>query len=162
MRILYGIYEKLLLLSVILAASLVFFMTVTVSADVILRNLNWGNLPWVVEVSEFILFLATFLAAPWVMHLDAHTRVDVAIQLLPPKGRQVVGVAGDVLVLAVCLFLLIYGIRTDWEAFRLHGMIYKQLVVPEWWLLAVIPFSGLLLTVEFILRLLHRMGWDPY
>lgn len=162
MRILYGIYEKLLVLSLILAACMVFFMTVTVSADVILRNLNWGNLPWVVEVSEFILFLATFLAAPWVMHQDGHTRVDLVIQLLPSKRRELVRTVGDVLVLGVCIFLLFYGVRTDWEAFRLKGMIYKQLVVPEWWLLAAIPFCGLLLTVEFIFRMLRRMGWDPY
>lgn len=160
MRTIYRIYEKLLALSLILAGCMVFFMTVGVSADVILRNLKWGNLPWIVEVSEYILFLATFLAAPWVMHQEGHTRVDVAIQLLPPRARGVVEVAGDALVLAISIFLLLYGMRTDWEAFRLNGMIYKQLVVPEWWLLGVIPFCGLLLTTEFIMRMLRRMGWN--
>ncbi len=161
MRMLYRIYEKLLVVSAVVAASMVFFMTVTVSADVFLRNLQWGTLPWVVEVSEYILFLATFLAAPWVLHKEGHTRVDVAIQLLPPKVAEPIKLAGDVLVLAVCIFLLYYGARTDWEAFRLNGVIYKQLAVPEWWLLAVIPYCGLLLTGELIFRFLCRVGWDP-
>lgn len=161
MRMLHRIYEKLLVLSLILAALMIAFMAITVSADVILRNLEWGNLPWVVEISEYILFLATFLAAPWVMHQDGHTRVDVVIQLLPRKAAEAVMVAGDILVLAVCIFLLFYGLRTDWEAYRLNGIICKQLSVPEWWLLAAIPFCGLLLTGEFILRLLSRMGWAP-
>ncbi len=161
MRTINRIYEKLLVVGLIVSASMVAFMAVAVSADVILRNLRWGNLPWVVEVSEYILFVSTFLAAPWVMNREGHTRVDVVIRLLPEKASRVVLAAGDVLVLAVCLFLLFYGIRTDWEAFRLNGTIYKQLVIPEWWLLSVIPVCGFLLTVEFVLRMLRRMGLDP-
>ena len=157
----YALYEKLLTAGIILSGILIFFMTATVSADVILRNLNWTNLPWVVEVSEYILFIATFLAAPWVMHKDGHTRVDLVIRMLPLRAGRFTRTAADCVALAVCLFLLYYGARTAVEALRLNTQIFKQLVVPEWWLYSVIPVTGLLLATEFFMRILGRFGWGP-
>jgi len=157
----YILYEKILTAGLILSGLLIFFMTVTVSADVILRNLNWTNLPWVVEVSEYILFIATFLAAPWVMHKDGHTRVDLVIRMLPLRAGTITRTIADCVALAVCLFLLYYGARTAIEALRLNTQIFKQLVVPEWWLYSVIPVTGLLLATEFLIRILGRFGRGP-
>lgn len=157
----YALYEKLLTAGLILSGILIFFMTVTVSADVIFRNLKWTNLPWVVEVSEYILFIATFLAAPWVMHKDGHTRVDLVIRMLPVPAGKVTRTIADCVALAVCLFLLYYGGRTAIEAFLLNTQIFKQLVIPEWWLYSVIPVSGTLLAIEFLIRILGRLGRGP-
>jgi TRAP-type C4-dicarboxylate transport system permease small subunit len=157
----YVLYEKLLTVGLILSGILIFFMTVTVSADVILRNLNWTNLPWVVEVSEYILFIATFLAAPWVMHKDGHTRVDLLTRMLPVRAGTVTRTIADCVALSVCLFLLYYGARVALEAFRLNTQIFKQLVVPEWWLYSVIPVTGILLTTEFLIRIMGRFGRGP-
>lgn len=161
MNKIYTVYEKLLTAGLILSALLIFFITVTVSADVILRNLNWANLPWVVEISEYFLFIATFLAAPWVMHKDGHTRVDLVIRMLPLRAGTITRTIADCVACAVCLFLLYYGGRTAIEAFRLNTQIFKQLVVPEWWLYSVIPVTGILLTTEFLMRILGRFGWGP-
>ena len=58
-------------------------IALTVTLDVGLRNLGWGNLPWLIEVAEYTLFVSTFLAAPWVLSLGAHVRVDVLVSALP-------------------------------------------------------------------------------
>jgi len=161
MKKIYTLYEGLLTAGLILSGLLIFFMTVTVSADVILRNLKWANLPWVVEISEYILFIATFLAAPWVMHKDGHTRVDLLIRMLPLSAGTITRTIADGVALAVCLFLLYYGARTALEALRLNSQIFKQLVIPEWWLYAIIPVTGTLLTIEFLIRILGRFGQGP-
>ena len=161
MQKIYEWYERVLSVGLIIACLAIFLMAVGVSSDVILRNLKLANLPWVVEISEYILYLATFLAAPWVMHKDGHTRVDLVIRLLPSRAALATNVIADCIALSICLFLLYYGARTALEAIQLNSLIIKQLIVPEWWLLAIIPISGLLLTTEFLFRILRRTGWKP-
>lgn len=161
MKKIYAWYEKALTAGLIVGCLAIFLMAVGVSADVILRNLELANLPWVVEISEYILYLATFLAAPWVMHKNGHTRVDLVIRLLPSRTGKFTQAVADGMALFICLFLLYYGARTTIEALRLKSLIIKQLIVPEWWLFAIIPVSGLLLTLEFVYRIFRRFGWDP-
>ena len=158
---LYAYYEKVLTAGLIIGCLAIFFMVAAVSSDIILRNLRLANLPWVVELSEYSLCLATFLAAPWVMHRDGHTRVDLVIRLLPARAERIANIFADCITLVICLFLLYYGGRTAIEALRLNSLIIKQLVFPEWWLFAVIPVSGLLLSTEFLIRILRQFGWDP-
>ena len=161
MQKLYAWYEKVLTVGLIIGCLAIFLMAVAVSSDVILRNLKLANLPWVVEISEYFLYLATFLAAPWVMHQDGHTRVDLGVRLLPSMAGRATTAIADFIALLICLFLLYYGARTAIEAIRLNSLIIKQLIVPEWWLFAVIPVTGLLLTIEFLCRILSRFGWEP-
>ena len=161
MKKIYAWYEKALTAGLIIGCLAIFLMAAGVSADVILRNLELANLPWVVEISEYILYLATFLAAPWVMHKNGHTRVDLVIRLLPSRAGKITQAVADGIALFICLFLLYYGARTALEALQLKSLIIKQLIVPEWWLFMIIPISGLLLTMEFLYRIFHRFGWDP-
>jgi len=161
MKKIYAWYEKVLSAGLIIGCLAIFLMAVGVSSDVILRNLELANLPWVVEISEYILFLATFLAAPWVMHKNGHTRVDLVVRLLPSRAAKITQAVADGLALFICLFLLYYGARTALEAMRLKSLIIKQLIVPEWWLFTIIPVTGLLLTMEFAYRIFRRFGWDP-
>ncbi|HEJ83033.1 MAG TPA: TRAP transporter small permease [Desulfobacteraceae bacterium] len=149
-----SLYEKTIFLGMAVACVMILFMAATVSMDVFSRNLGFGSLPWVVEVSEYLLFLTTFLAAPWVLSVGGHVRVDLVIDNLPRKAEPVVQAVADTIGLAVCLFLLYYGTRTALEALRLKTMIFKQLTIPEWWLFCFIPINGLLLTVGFLFRVL--------
>jgi TRAP-type C4-dicarboxylate transport system permease small subunit len=150
-----SLYEKALYLGMVLAGFTISFMAITISADVLLRNLTLLSLPWVVEVSEYILFIATFLAAPWVLHLEGHVRVDLVVRCLQPKPKMIVQAIADFISLTVCLFLLYYGAKSAWEAWVLKTIIFKQLVIPEWWLLSFIPVTGLFLTAELLCRFSH-------
>ena len=76
-------YERLLLAGAWAAALLIGAMALLIAGDVGLRTAGWGSLPWSVEVAEYILFGATFLAAPWVLREGGHVRVDVLVRLLP-------------------------------------------------------------------------------
>ena len=150
------LYEKALWLGMVIASSTILFIAVTIAMDVILRNLTFLSLPWVVEVAEYILFISTFLAAPWVLHIGAHVRVDFVVRYLPPKPCIIVNAIADFIGLTVCLFLLYYGAKTALEALAIKSLIFKQLVIPEWWLLSFIPVTGLFLTIEFLFRFSHH------
>ena len=62
-----------------LAAVLVLIMTVTIGADVALRNAGAGGLAWSTEVSEYILYLITLMSAPWLLRRGQHIRVDIIL-----------------------------------------------------------------------------------
>ena len=77
----------------------------------------------------------------------------VVTRLLPTRWAGVAEVVAGVIGLGVSLFLVVFGTLAAWDAFRLDALIFKQLVVPEWWLLAVTPLAGLLLVVESALHI---------
>lgn len=128
-------------------------MAVLVTADVTMRSLGWGNLPWLLEVTEYALYAVTFLAAPWVLSLNAHVRVDILVTKLAPAVARAVEIAMNAIGLAASVVLVYYGWLATVDAWSLGSRIFKQLIVPEWWLLWIMPCAGVLLAVEFALRI---------
>jgi len=146
-------YARLLEGCGLLAGAAIGLLALLISADIFGRNLGLFNFPWLLEVSEYCLYVATFLAAPWVLRLGAHVRVDVLIEALPARAAAWLERLADTIGLAVSAVLLWYGWLAAYDAFRLGSRIAKELIIPEWWLLCVIPLSALLLVIEFALRL---------
>jgi len=128
-------------------------LAVLITIDVTIRNLGVGNFPWLLEVSEYVLFASTFLAAPWVLRENAHVRVDLLLTALPrTAGRLLAGLA-DVLGLLISAVLTWYALRVTADALERGDLIFKELVVPEWPFFVVVVVSGALLIAEFSLRL---------
>jgi len=127
--------------------------TALIALDVALRNLAGTGFPWLIDAIEYGLFAGTFLAAPWVLREGAHVRVDIVVTTLPPRGAALLETLADLVGLAVCLVLLWYGVKVTLTAQSLGSMVLKSIIFPEWWALAVVPVSSLLLAVEFVLRL---------
>jgi TRAP-type C4-dicarboxylate transport system permease small subunit len=151
-------YMRLLEGCGLLAGLTIGALAVLISVDIVGRNLGLFNFPWLLEVSEYCLYGSTFIAAPWVLHLGAHVRVDVLVEALPRAAARGLEVVVDCIGGAVSLVLGYYGLRATADAFRLGSRVAKELTVPEWWLLVIIPLSAALLAVEFgrrIVRAVH-------
>jgi TRAP-type transport system small permease protein len=133
-------------------------LALLITLDVVRRALGHGSIGWLLEVSEYTLFVATFAAAPWVLRKGAHVRVDLLLAAVPVAVARVLELVTDGIGLAVSLLLLVYGARAALDAFSMGRLIFKELVIPEWWLLAVIPVSALLLAIEFVLRIRRTLG----
>lgn len=148
-------YAALLTGCGLLAGAAFAVIAVLVTLNVALRNLGITNFPWLLEVSEYVLYVGTFLAAPWVLRLGAHVRVDLLLGMLPGTGARLVNGAADLCGLVFCLVLARHGWNVTADAFTRGDMMFKELVIPEWPLLAVIPLSALLLAIEFARRMLR-------
>jgi len=129
-------------------------ITVLVCWDVIARNLGRGNLPWILELTEYALPLATLMAAPWLMWRGQHVRLDVLEMVLSERARarleRVAAAAG----LAVSAVLCWYGVVALLDSKRSGAVMLKALVFPEWWLYAPVPIGFALLVLECGRRLL--------
>jgi TRAP-type C4-dicarboxylate transport system permease small subunit len=150
------IFGKLFDALAVTAALILLAMVVTVTADIVLRNTMRTGIVWANEVSEYSLYLMTLLTAPWLLRRGQHVRIDLVIGAVPARVASLMEAASDVLGIFVCLVFVRYGIVMTLESFRLGAITIKNLVFPEWWLLAPLPFFFLLLAIEFLFRL-HRV-----
>lgn len=131
-------------------------MALATTFDVLRRSAGGGTVRGLVELVEYALFAATFLAAPWLLRHDGHVRVDFAVRALPGRAAAAVRLAADAVGLAVSLTLLVYAARVAYRSWASGGIVLKTLVFAEWWLYAVIVVSAFLLVLEFARRLVGR------
>ena len=138
------------------AALLLGALALLVTVDVVARNLGWGTLPWILEVSEYCLPLATFLVAPWLLARGEHVRVDVLVTLLPRRLARALERAADAAGFVVSAVFVVYGIKAISSSAQQGSLVMKSIVFPEWWLFAPVPVSFAFLAVEFLRRLFTR------
>jgi TRAP-type C4-dicarboxylate transport system permease small subunit len=136
-----------------LAALALGAMALLVTADVLIRNLTSGALPWVLEVSEYTLPFATFLAAPWILYRNQHVRLDVLLTALPAHAARWLERVVDTMGLAISLLLLWYGFAALADSFRQDSLVIKAMTFSEWWLFVPFVFCFALLSIEFVRRL---------
>ncbi|MDT3669453.1 MAG: TRAP transporter small permease [Aromatoleum sp.] len=134
------------------AAALFGAMALLVCADVLMRNLGLGSIAWSVEATEYILMIATFVAAPWLLYLGDHIRVDVVVRALSAPARRFVGLASDLACFVVCAVLAWQSVAVTLDTAEQGSLVFKVLVFPEWWLNLPMAFSCALLAVEFARR----------
>jgi TRAP-type C4-dicarboxylate transport system permease small subunit len=136
------------------AGVVVGLMVLLVCWDVAARNIGIASLPWIVEITELALPLATLLAAPWLLHRNEHVRLDVLHNALSAKALQRLERASAALGLAVCLAVVWYTLKVIADTRAIGAMVMKSLVFPEWWLFVPLPASFGLMALEFARRLI--------
>jgi TRAP-type C4-dicarboxylate transport system permease small subunit len=122
--------------------------------DVLGRNLTGQTtVRGLGDLVEYALFVATFLAAPWLLRQNGHVQVDFLVTALPARLGNALRRLADAVGLVVCLVLLVYAVRVTWRSWASGNIVLKTVVFPEWWLYAVIVVSMFLLVLEFMRRL---------
>lgn len=147
-------YGSLLHACAVAAALLLGSMAVLVTADVLVRNLGAATLPWVLDVSEYSLPLATFLVAPWLLHRSEHVRLDAVVTALPSALARRLDRLADAIGLGVSLVFVVYGTKAILSSAQQGSMVIKAIVFPEWWLYAPVPACFGLLAIEFVRRMM--------
>lgn len=153
-------YGKLLDGLAFLACILTALMVVVVCADVAARAARWGNLPWSPEVAEYTLYLATFLAAPWLLREGQHIRMDMLLRALPSKAAWCVELAMDVVGVVISSVMAAACLRSVLASAHQGSLVIKILIIPEWWVLLPAAVLFMILAIEFLFRL-RRLWLGP-
>ncbi|MDP3084111.1 MAG: TRAP transporter small permease [Rubrivivax sp.] len=141
-----------------LAAAVVGVVTLLVCVDVVGRNLGWGSLPWILEITEYALPVLTLAAAPWLMWRNQHVRLDLLGMVLGPVGQRRADRISAAVGLAVSLAFVWYGIAALLDSRQAGSLVLKTLMFPEWWLFVPVPIGFALLGLECARRMLWPSG----
>jgi len=148
-------YHRLMQACGVAAATILGAVVALVCYDVLARNLGGGSLSWIVEVTEYALPLATFLAAPWLMYRNEHIRLDVLSATLSPARMAIVDRVAAGFGLAASVVITWYGVAVILDSRGAGALVIKSLVFPEWWLFVPVPVCFGLLAVECLRRLVR-------
>ena len=108
-----------------------------------MRNVGFGTLAWVNEVSEYSLPVATLLTAPWLLHRNAAcSRRCAAAHGAEGTVASARAARCDLIGLAICaVFVVVQRPADHGLASRIGAMMVKTLAIPEWWLYAPLPVA---------------------
>ncbi|MGQ0682421.1 MAG: TRAP transporter small permease [Bradyrhizobium sp.] len=150
---LVGAYDSLISSLGALVALGLLLMPLLIAVDVLLRATNIGSIKWSVDICEYILFISTYLGAPWLLRLGLHVRVDIVVQSLPKRFARRFEQFLDLSGVIVCCIMTYYGGLAAIDAYRLGLKQYKSITVADWPFHVVFTFSMALLVLEFVRRL---------
>lgn len=134
------------------AASLFGAIGALVAVDVLLRNLGLNLIPASAELAEYGLMTGTFVAAPWLLHQNAHIRIDLIVNVFPKTWAWACSLACDLLAGAVCCMLAWEVLQVARDTAEQESMVFKMLMFPEWWLGMPLLFGAVLMAMEFARR----------
>ena len=131
---------------------LLIFSWGSVCAEVVCRYFLKQPLIWVVEVTEYVMVHMTFVGSAWLLRREGHVAVDVVTSRLGSKTRTFLLIITSLI--ATCMFLILtwYAAIATWGAYRDHLVVPKQLSMPKFLVMLVIPFGCLMLAGQFMKR----------
>ena len=135
-----------------LAAILLIFITLSVTAGVVMRYLLERPIIWVVEISQYSLLFIAFLGAAWVLKRERHVKMDLLIEHLGPRNKNILNIITSTLAAITCLVVTWYSLLSTVTYFQLDYFTPTILEVRQWILLAIIPVGSFLLFIQFIRR----------
>jgi C4-dicarboxylate transporter, DctQ subunit len=134
------------------AAIMIVFMMLSICYSVLVRFI-WGtSVPWIVEISSYLMLYITFLCMAWLQSRDGHVRIDLFTSKLGTRARAALDVFTSLGGAVIGFILAWKGALVTLDYFRRDVTVIGILDTPQYLLLAIIPVGGALLLLESILR----------
>ena len=144
------------------AGALLGFLALLICVDIASRQTHWFSMPWSLDVAEYLLYLITFLAAPWVLVSGGHIAVDLVVARLGPAARRRADRSANAIGAAASLVLFWFACRVWWRSYGDGTLVYETFVFPEWWLFSAAPPVFALLAAIFVRRVVRPpAGGEP-
>ena len=136
----------------VVAGTLLGVLALLISLDIASRQTAGFSMPWSLDVAEYLLYLITFLAAPWVLLSGGHITVDLVVARLAPPARRRANRGANAIGAVASLVLFWFACRVWWRSFSDGTLVYETFVFPEWWLFSAAPPVFFLLAAIFLRR----------
>jgi len=138
-------------------ALLIFYLmlVVTMTIEVIRREVFAYSSIWGEEIVRYCFIYLCWIGAAAAVRERAHIRIDVILNYLPPRGKALIYILGDVLTLALALLALWLSVETVEISWK-FGSVSHGLRVSMVWFLMAVPIGFSLM----IFRLLQSLNRD--
>jgi C4-dicarboxylate transporter, DctQ subunit len=128
-------------------------MTLVTFVQVILRYVFNSSILWGIEASTYLFGWLVLIGISYGVKAGSHIGVDAVVNLLPRRGKQVVGVIAGLLCIFYAVFMLV-GSWNYWETVYEIGVTGEDIPIQRWLMIIILPLGFLLL----LYRLL-QMTW---
>jgi len=152
-----AIFDRTLDILAIFAGIIIVVTMLLVTAKVIMRLLD-HPIVWVIEITQISLVFMTFLATTWVLRKEGHVIMDLLVNRLGDKSRDLTNVITSILAAIICLIITAYGIMVGWDYYQIDFIYAGTLLIPAFYLQAVVPLGTLLLSIQFLRRAYGYLG----
>jgi TRAP-type C4-dicarboxylate transport system permease small subunit len=149
-RLLHAINSVLFAVCAVLLTALVFM----VGTDVTLRYLFNRPLGWVKEISEYIMLLLPFLLASWIMETDGHLKMDLVLNAVSPRARNLMNAVTYTVGSCIVAILVAFSLRVTVDFYRTSHFTATLLRLPKAIFIAVIFFGLLMLLCQLIRKII--------
>ena len=149
-------YDAVLYGMAYLAGLLMVAMMVTITLDVVLRNLGYQSSAHFFTFTEYALLIVPCLGAPWLAREKGHIYVEILLMSMPPRVRARMTMLIGVICIAVCLVIAWYGFDVALRDYLQNEKDVRSMDFPRWMVVGFIPLSFLMMAVEFTRFLWRR------
>ena len=136
----------------VLGAVIIFLMMLAVSLGVGARFFLHRSPVWLIEICGYGMVFMTFLVAAWVLKEEQHVRIDLLLDSVNHKAREIIETIVSLIGAGVCLVISWYGIIVTLDHLQRGVRTPTDLSIPWAPLLCVIPIGALALGVQFLIK----------
>lgn len=147
-----GLFDHAITASGLVVGLAALFIGLSVSYDVLARQILGSTTSWVVDVNTYLVAFITFIGAGYGLREDAHVRVDLVTRRLPASLRWGLRLVSDLIVLAVSGLLGWLGATYAFEAWTSGEQSFGLFAVPLWIPYAALPLGMAILVVVQLAR----------
>jgi C4-dicarboxylate transporter, DctQ subunit len=149
-------YDAVLYGMAYLAAFLMVAMMVTITLDVVLRNLGYQSSAHFFTFTEYALLIVPCLGAPWLAREKGHIYVEIVLMSMGERWRKRMTMLIGVICIAVCLTVAWYGFEVTLRDYLQSEKDVRSMDFPRWMVVGFIPLSFLMMAIEFARFLWRR------
>lgn len=133
-----------------ISAWMMLAMALIIGYEVFMRYFLMRPTSWVDDCVDYTLLYTTFLSSVWILKHGEHVNLTVLTSRLSPRSQRIMEVISSLFGATVCAFIIWYGAADTWNAFERDIVVNRPVQVPKYLFLGIIPFSYLLLLVQFV------------
>jgi len=142
-------YDGLITGLAYMAAVIVALTFAAIVIDVIIRELGVQPPEFTSALSEYAMLVVTMAAAPWLVREKGHVAVESLNMVLDDRSRLYLGKLVYLSCVILSLIIAYYGAKLAFQTAGRGEMDIRSIVMPRWFLFAVLAGGFLLCAVEF-------------
>ncbi|MBM4276514.1 MAG: TRAP transporter small permease [Deltaproteobacteria bacterium] len=148
-----SLFDRIIDIAAVIVGILFVYSTVGTCVEVVMRYFFNKPTNWILESNEYVLYIAPFLAAAWILKHDGHIKMDLIVNALSPRNQALLNAATSLVGLLVSLTIAWFGVMVTLDSFR-TGYITSSghIRINRGYFMVVGALGCLLLSIEFSRR----------
>jgi C4-dicarboxylate transporter, DctQ subunit len=147
-----AIFDRTIDVLVLITAAILTLMTFMVGVSIFARYVLNSPLGWVPEVEEYCLVFMGFLAAAWILRDEKHIHIDIVLNSVSPRTKNIMNTITSVICAIICLILTWFTFKVTLDLYQTNFLINSTLMPPKFIFIAGMFLGVLMLFLQLVKR----------